>query len=54
VGMWLESDFAASSFAQLRTDDEQTGSLLLKPGQHDRSPVTTKHEKRLYGNPCLR
>jgi hypothetical protein len=25
------------------------GQLLL-PGQHDRTPVTTKHEKRLYAN----
>jgi hypothetical protein len=25
-------------------------SQLTKPGQHDRSPVTTKHEKRLYAN----
>jgi hypothetical protein len=22
-------------------------------GQHDRTPVTTKHEKRLYANPLL-
>jgi hypothetical protein len=28
-------------------------SQLSRPGQHDRNPVTTKHEKRLYANPCL-
>jgi hypothetical protein len=28
-------------------------SDLTKSGQHDRIPVTTKHEKRLYANPCL-
>ncbi len=24
-----------------------------KSGQHDRTPVTTKHEKRLYANPLF-
>jgi hypothetical protein len=26
---------------------------LTKPGQHDQTPVTTKHEKRLYANPLF-
>jgi hypothetical protein len=28
-------------------------SRLLITGQHDRTPVTTKHEKRLYFNPLF-
>jgi hypothetical protein len=28
-------------------------SDLTKSGQHDRTPVTTKHEKRLYANPLF-
>src|SRR5271154_4484957 len=30
----------------------EQGQLLLS-GQHDRTPVTTKHEKRLYANPLF-
>jgi hypothetical protein len=26
------------------------GSQLLLTGQHDRTPVTTKHEKKVYAN----
>ena len=32
-----------------RPCDEQV--KLLQSGQHDRTPVTTKHEKRLYATP---
>src|SRR5580693_8901068 len=28
-------------------------SQLSKSGKHDRTPVTTKHEKRLYANPLF-
>jgi hypothetical protein len=34
-----------------RPCDEQV--KLLQSGQHDRTPVTTKHEKRLYANPLF-
>jgi hypothetical protein len=27
--------------------------VLLLTGQHDRNPVTTKHEKTFHANPCL-
>jgi hypothetical protein len=31
----------------------QDCSQVSKPGQHDRTPVTTKHEKRLYAHPLF-
>jgi len=37
------------------TEQQQDGVFpqLSLTGQHDRTPVTTKHEKRLYANPRL-
>ena len=32
---------------------QHSTTKLLLTGQHDRTPVTTKHEKRLYANPLF-
>ena len=36
-----------------RSQEPFFSGQLSRTGQHDRTPVTTKHEKRLYANPCL-
>jgi hypothetical protein len=42
------------NLALVRSKRVDMAAQLMKSGQHDRTPVTTKHEKRLYANPCLR
>jgi hypothetical protein len=38
---------------RMTSDGGRDAAQLTKPGQHDRTPVTTKHEKRLYANPLF-
>jgi hypothetical protein len=39
------------SLSTIRERKVNNAAQLMKSGQHDRTPVTTKHEKRLYANP---